>query len=333
MTNQMTNQERLNNFLSICNHSSKVLVIINADPDSIASAMAVKRLLWRRAKEVAIAYFNKITRPDNLAMIEYTESSLVKLDAIKKEEYNTFIIVDSQPDHNEKFSGFDYNAIIDHHPLSYDNAEFVDIRPNYGACSTMLTEYLKAKKIKPSSKLAAALMIGIKTDTSNFTRQASLKDIRAFQYLYRFADNNIVVKVERAAFSPEDLDFLGHAIKERKIIHNRVFFHAGKITKPDELVIVADFFLTLVKVNWSIISGVYQKKLIIIIRNDGLRKGAGNTAKEAFAMYGSAGGHKTMARAELDLKLIKKDIKKINKKELGEWIISSIEHTAGKKFK
>jgi len=328
----MNNREKLNRFLNLFNGSSKVLVVINADPDAIASAMAVKRLLWRKVTEVWIAHFNKITRPDNLAMIEYTESGLVILDDIKKEDFNKFVVVDSQPDHNERFSEFDYDAIIDHHPLTCDKATYVDIRSGYGACSTIMTEYLKAKKIRPSNKLAAALMLGIKTDTSDFTRQASLKDIRAFQYLYQFADNNIVTKVERAALTQEDLDFLGSAIKQRKVINNRVFFHAGNINKPDELVVVADFFLTLAKVNWSIISGVYEKKLIIIIRNDGLRKGAGVTIKEAFSVYGSAGGHKTMARAELDLKLIRKEIKSVNKKALGDWIISVIEKTAGKKI-
>ena len=327
----MSAREKLDNFLNLFDRHSKVLIIINADPDSIASAMAVKRLLWRRAEEIVIAYFNKITRPDNLAMIEYTEPGIVRLDEIKKGNHNTFVIVDSQPDHHERFLKFNYDAIIDHHPLTDDNAQFADIRPDFGACSTIMTQYLKAKKIKPSLKLAAALMIGIKTDTLNFTRQTSLNDIKAFQYLYQFADNNIVVKVERAALNQDDLDFLCQAIKQRTILHNRVFFHAGKITKPDELVIVADFFLTLVKVNWSIISGIYGEKLIIIIRNDGLRKGAGKTAREAFDIYGSAGGHKTMARAELDLKLIRKDIKKINKKALGNWIISCIEKTAGSK--
>jgi hypothetical protein len=39
-----------------------------------------------------------------------------------------------------------------------------------------------------------------------------------------------------------------------------------------------------------------------------------------------------MARAELDLKLIKKKIKKISKKALASWIISSIEKTAGIKI-
>ncbi len=328
----MGNREKLNQLLAMVNGCSKVLVVINADPDAIASAMVIKRLLWRKVSEVTIAHFNKISRPDNLAMITYTEPGLVALDQIKKEDFDFFIVVDSQPDHNEKFSNFEFDVIVDHHPLSCDDAKFADIRSDYGACSTILTEYLKSKKIKPSSKLAAALMLGIKTDTSDFTRQTSLKDIRAFQYLYRFADMNIVTKVEKAALTQEDLDFLGAAIKNRKVFNNRVFYHAGDISKPDELVVVADFFLTLARVNWSVISGVYGKKLIVVLRNDGLRKGAGNTAKEAFSIFGSAGGHKTMARAELDLRLIRKQIKSVNKRALGDWIISIIEKTAGKKI-
>lgn len=328
----MNNKEQLNKFFNSFSGTSKVLVIINADPDAIASAMAVKRLLWRKVSEVVITYFNKISRPDNLAMIEYTDSELVPLDKITKNDFNTFVVVDSQPDHNSVFTEFEYDVIIDHHPLTCDKAEFADIRPEYGACSTIMTEYLKSNKIKPSSKLAAALMLGIKTDTSDFTRQTSLRDIKAFQYLYKFADNNIVTKVERALLSQEDLDFLGHAIKNRKISDNRAFFHAGNITKPDELVVVADFFLAIASVNWSIISGIFEKKLIVVLRNDGLRKGAGKTAKEAFAKFGSAGGHKTMARAELDLKLVRKTIGKADKTSLENWIIESIEIAGGKKI-
>lgn len=318
--------------LSLFNGNSKVLVVINADPDAISSAMALKRLLWRKVSEVAIAHFNKITRPDNLAMIDYTEAGLMALDDIKKEDFNKFVVVDAQPDHNPRFSEFDFDVIIDHHPVSCEDAVFVDIRPDYGACATIMTEYLKSKKINPSAKLAAALMLGIKTDTSDFTRQAGLRDIRAFQFLYKFADNNIVTKVERSVLTEKDLDFLGNAIKKRKIIHNRVFFHAGQILKPDALVVVADFFLTIANVNWSIISGIYGKKLIIIIRNDGLRKGAGNTAKQAFSMCGSAGGHKTMARAELDIKLVRKEIKISGAKTMKDWIISTIDKTGGKKI-
>jgi nanoRNase/pAp phosphatase (c-di-AMP/oligoRNAs hydrolase) len=328
----MRSLDKIKLFLSLFTKGDRVLVVINADPDAIASAMAIKRILWRKVSEVSIAHFNLISRPDNLALIEYTESGLTSLESVEKNCFDRFVVVDSQPDHNEAFSRFDYDAIIDHHPLSCDEAVYADIRPKYGACSTILTEYLKTLKIKPSAKLSAALMLGIKTDTADFTRQTGLRDIRAFQYLYRFADMNIVTKVERALITEENLDFLGHAIKKRKVINNRAFFHAGIISKPDDLVVVADFFLNIARVNWSIISGVVGKELIVILRNDGLRKGAGNTAREAFGRFGSAGGHKTMARAELDLKRVKKEIKRVNQQALADWIVSLIEKTAGKKI-
>lgn len=327
-----SNRERIKQMLALFCRTSKVLVVVNADPDAIASAMAVKRILWRRVAEVTITYFNRISRPDNLAMIEYTEPGLVPLDEVDRKLFDRFIIVDSQPDHHECFERFTYDVIIDHHPKTADDAPFSDVRPEYGACSTILTEYLRSLKVKPSAKLATALMLGIKTDTAEFTRQTTLRDIRAFQHLYRFADMNIVTKVERALFTESDLDFLSSAIKKRRVINNRVFFHAGNISKPDELVVAADFFLTIAGVNWSVISGVFENKLIVILRNDGLRKGAGNTARDAFGKFGSAGGHKTMARAELDIRLIRKEIKKVNQNALAEWILDRISQTAGKKI-
>lgn len=328
----MNNLEKVKHFLSLVNRNSRVLVVINADPDAIASAMAVKRLLWRKVSEVCITYFNQISRPDNLTMIDCTEPGMVKLETIDRSSFDFFVLVDSQPDHSVHFEDFSFDVIIDHHPLTCSKAGFADIRSDYGACSTILTEYLKSKKVKPSAKLAAAMMLGIKTDTSNFTRQSTARDIRAFQYLYKFADMNIVTKVEKAVLTQEDLDFLQKAIRNRKVFDNRIFYHAGNITKPDELVVVADFFLTLAQVNWSIISGVVDDNLIIILRNDGLRKGAGNTAKEAFGNFGSAGGHKTMARAELELKKIRKLTGSTSKKAVGEWIMNVIRKTAGKKI-
>jgi nanoRNase/pAp phosphatase (c-di-AMP/oligoRNAs hydrolase) len=77
---------------------------------------------------------------------------------------------------------------------------------------------------------------------------------------------------------------------------------------------------------------VVEKKVIIILRNDGLRKGAGNTAKAAFGKLGSAGGHKTMARAELDLTRVCRKIGKRSQQAIAAWIVDQIEKTAGKKI-
>ena len=44
--------EKLSRFYDQFSSNDQVLIVINADPDAIASAMAVSRLLWRRVLNV-----------------------------------------------------------------------------------------------------------------------------------------------------------------------------------------------------------------------------------------------------------------------------------------
>jgi len=307
----MSHIQRLEKLLSLFLSNSRVLVVINADPDAIASAMAVKRLLWRKVSEVKITYFNEIRRPDNLTMLRVLDIDIVPIKEIDQRNFDKFVVVDSQPDHHECFAMFRYDAIIDHHPLSCDSAAFNDIRSEYGACSTMMTEYIKAAEIKPSENLATALIMGIKTDTKGFLRHTAMEDVRAFQFLYRYASPSLIARIENAELREKDLDFIAKAIRRKKIINHRVYSYAGKIENPDQCVITADFFMTVDTANWSIVSGIYGERLIIIVRNDGLRKSAGNTVKEAFDFIGSAGGHRTMARAEIKLEDLAMEFEKI----------------------
>ena len=333
----MSQIQRLEKFLSLFSSDNRVLIVINADPDAIASAVAVKRLLWRKVSEVKITYFNEIRRPDNLTMLRVLDIEIIPLKDIDDRNFDKFVVVDSQPDHHECFAMFKYDAIIDHHPLSCDCAKFNDIRPEYGACSTMMTEYIKAADIKPSETLATALILGIKTDTAAFLRNTALEDVRAFQFLYKFANSSMISRIENAEFKEKDLDFIAKAIKRKKIINHRVYSYTGKIVNPDQCVITADFFMKIDTANWSIVSGIYDNKLIIIVRNDGLRKSAGNAVKDAFDFIGSAGGHRTMARVEIKLEELAKELgRDINSDEfesiIPDWIIEKMEMNAGVKI-
>lgn len=333
----MSQIQRLEKFLSLFSSDNRVLIVINADPDAIASAVAVKRLLWRKVSEVKITYFNEIRRPDNLTMLRVLDIEIIPLKDIDDRNFDKFVVVDSQPDHHECFAMFKYDAIIDHHPLSCDCAKFNDIRPEYGACSTMMTEYIKAADIKPSETLATALILGIKTDTAAFLRNTAIEDVRAFQFLYKFANSSMISRIENAEFKEKDLDFIAKAIKRKKIINHRVYSYTGKIVNPDQCVITADFFMKIDTANWSIVSGIYDKKLIIIVRNDGLRKSAGNAVKDAFDFIGSAGGHRTMARVEIKLEELAKELRRDIKSDefesmIPDWIIEKMEMNAGVKI-
>jgi nanoRNase/pAp phosphatase (c-di-AMP/oligoRNAs hydrolase) len=316
--------ERLNELLDTFSRADHVLILINADPDSIASAMALERLLWKRVTRINISNINSITRPDNMAMIQLFDVTLIHISKIDTHLYNKIAILDSQPEHNDSFAGLDYTVIIDHHEPGNYKAPFVDIRPNYGATSSIMTEYLKSAKIKPSERLATALFHGIKTDTANFERMATNADIRAFQFLFRHANIHLARRIEQVDLRLGFLDYFKKAIDEKVIEDTRIFIHLGNVENPDICVLIGDFFMRVNTVTWSIVSGIYEDKLIIILRNDGLQKDAGKVASRLFGTIGSAGGHQSMARAEIQLDSLKKEIDSLDKEAVRKWVSDNI---------
>ena len=202
----LSTTKKLRRFYSRFSSEHQVLVLINADPDAIASAMAVKRLLWKKVAGVAISNVNIIKRPDNLAMVRLLGIHLIHIDDIDASKYHRVVIVDSQPDHHKAFSSFIVDVIIDHHPdTSPTTILYKDIRPKYGAVATIMTEYLRAAKIKPSAKLATGLFHAVKTDTNNFQRQTAIEDVRAFRFLFHHANIHLAGRIEQAEIR---LDFL-----------------------------------------------------------------------------------------------------------------------------
>ncbi len=295
--------------MDVVNHEDVLAIIINADPDAMASAMALKRLFWRRARKINIYHSNVIKRADNLAMINLLKLDQKHIRKMNPQEVTKFAIVDSQPSHNELLSKYNYDIIIDHHPfVPQSKALFLEIKEEYGATSTIMTEYLRTAGIKPSPRLATALFYGIKTDTDNFVRDSTPSDLNAFRYLFQFVNVNNIKKIESSELTRKTLANYRTAMENLVFIKDRVFIPMGNVNNPDTLVLIADFFLKMAEVTWSIAAGISGKKLIIIFRNAGFRHDAGKTAKKLFGEYGSAGGHKSAARAELPIGNLEKEL-------------------------
>ncbi|MGD9332976.1 MAG: DHH family phosphoesterase [Desulfobacterales bacterium] len=318
-------KNRLVRFYELFGVGDQVLILINADPDSIASAMALKRLLQRRVAGITISHINVIQRPDNVTMIRLLGVQMVPLDTIAPEGFQRKILIDSQPNHNAAFKPWAFDAIIDHHPDSHPQGEFIDIRPTYGATASIMTEYLRAARIKPNAKLATGLFHAIKTDTQNFERETTIEDVIAFQYLFRYANIPLARRIEQADLQLSDLTYFRKAIQIRRFRKGKMFAHLGRIPHPDVCVLIAEFFMRVETVTWSIVSGRYAQKIVVILRNDGIRKDAGSVALESFGEFGSAGGHKTMARAELDLARVGAAVNCKNGRRITEWLVSRIE--------
>ncbi len=296
-------KDRLQEFLSIFEKEDEVLVCINADPDALACAMAIKRLLRYKTKSVIIAHPNEIRRLNNVTMVERLKIKLERLKNIKISDYSKKVLVDSQPNHLPCFEKIQFNAIIDHHPLGGQwQADYIDIRPEYGAASTMLVEYLRAAGMKPSVALATALFYAIKVDTHDFEKRGGLADGISFRYLFNIANRNLVRKFELTDLRRSELKYFSEALSALKYSKRRYYTHVGRVRSPDVLVIIADFLNHVNEIDWVFVSGIHGEKLVVIFRCDGYRKSAGKLASRIFGSLGSAGGHKDSARAEVPLK-------------------------------
>jgi nanoRNase/pAp phosphatase (c-di-AMP/oligoRNAs hydrolase) len=294
---------RLNGFWEVFDKDDSVLIIISADPDALASALAVKRLLRYRVQNVTIGYPNEIRRLNNLEMVKRLKIPIERLHTLKLGDYNRKVLLDSQPPHQPCFEKVVFDVVIDHHPVTQQwDARFIDIRPNYGAVSSIMVEYLRAAGIKPSVALATALFYGIKVDTHNFEKNALPADGTSFRYLFNIANLNLVRKLELTDLRRSELKYFKTALTDLRVSKGKAFVHLGRVWSPDILVIIADFLNHVDQFSWVIVSGIHGERLVVIFRCDGYRKNAGNFAQKTFGMFGVAGGHKEAARAEVPLK-------------------------------
>jgi nanoRNase/pAp phosphatase (c-di-AMP/oligoRNAs hydrolase) len=298
---------RLDDLLALFRREDRWLILINADPDAMASAMALKRIMARRVQDTGIAHINDITRPDNLEMIRCLRVPTRRLTPTLAAQYDRFALVDSQPHHNAAFKEYDFSLVIDHHPLSAENpvtATYADIKPDYGSNASLMTEYLYNLHIRPGKLLATALLYGIKTDTSSFERVFCEADLRAFQYLSKYADHLLLRKIYRSEFHLEWLRYFCQAYFKLRLTGQGIFAYLEDVESADILVILADLFLRVQGAAWTVISGTVDDQVIAVFRGDGLRRDMGKFAARCFGSIGSAGGHRNAARAEIPLSAI-----------------------------
>ena len=134
-------------------------------------------------------------------MCKILEIDVEEISARRIHEFDRVAMVDVQPSFLEEH--FDeVDLVIDHHPVERPvRAHIKDVRPSYGATSTILVEYLRAADVKFTHRLATALLYGIKSDTLGLERGGTKADLEAFSFLYLLANHNALRKIERPELS------------------------------------------------------------------------------------------------------------------------------------
>jgi nanoRNase/pAp phosphatase (c-di-AMP/oligoRNAs hydrolase) len=279
--------------------AERVLIMLHnePDPDAMASGLALRNVLRRTKTTAIIGAIQGVTRPENVRMFNLLDIHVETILPESLNEFDRIAMVDVQPHY---FVGLidRVDLVIDHHPEQPGyTAVFKDIRPDYGSTSTILTEHLRAVDANISERTATAMLYAIKSDTLFFNRQTNRVDLEAFSYLYPLADAAMIRKMEGAEITNERLDYVLKAHRDG-VLADQVFCASlGETSREDFITYVADFFLQLEDVKWTVIAGVVNGSLIVSVRNLGYTKNAGEFVRRAFAGIGSAGGHRAMAKA------------------------------------
>jgi nanoRNase/pAp phosphatase (c-di-AMP/oligoRNAs hydrolase) len=300
----ISNRQSTSAIRTLTKDAENILLLIqhDPDPDALASALGLRTLLGRNRATAPIGSFGKVTRSENLNMMRLLDIRYTLVDSQSLSNYTMVAMLDVQPPYFGT-SMPEADIIFDHHPPSDSyQYSFRDIRMTYGATSTILCEYLTANKVKLTQRLATALLYGIKTDTLMLGRNVNPADIEAFTTLYPLANHNLIRRMENPSLNPEEVSSFIKALKKQTILNKILFVHLGRVKHEDIIPRLADFCLQIEGADWSVVSGLFQRNLVISVRNVGYVKSAGDIVTKIFNDRKIAGGHRTMAKAVMPTK-------------------------------
>jgi nanoRNase/pAp phosphatase (c-di-AMP/oligoRNAs hydrolase) len=330
-------RQRVQQYQRYFSDADRVLILTHhdPDPDAIASGLALRTLLRRTKQTAIIGTMQPVARPENQRMLKLLEIGVDTIAADQFREFDKIALVDVQP-HYFGDALRHVDLVVDHHPETTGyTAVFKDIRSHYGSTSTILTEHLRAVDLDISERTATAMLYAIKSDTLFFNRQANRADLDAFSFLYPLADAGLIRKMEGAEITHERLDYVIKAWQQGRMVEHVFCAFLGEPPRDDFIPYVADFYLQLEDVQWTVVSGVVNDQMVVSVRNLGYSRNAGDFVRRWFNDIGSAGGHRTKAKAVVPLEAFQNKFathegSRVNQRML-DLVLDFLHETNGKK--
>lgn len=289
-------------------HGKLAIVLqTNPDPDGIASGMALKLYAKAKGVDADIIYDGVIGHPQNRALVNLLGVELFQSHEVDFRNYRWHALVDvSTSAHCALPPNITPFFVIDHHtaPSSEVSGIVVEITP-VAATSTIMTNFLRFAGIEPDPSMAAALFLGLLTDTMKFARNFTSLDLETFEYLNMRMDRDIYAKLTSPELVPEHIQIFLRALKASKVYGDFRFANLGEVENRETIAMVADSLAGQEGVNTVVVYGIVGDKVYVSARTrlDSLH--VGRLMRDAFAEDGSGGGHASMAGATLSLSIFR----------------------------
>ncbi|MBO5372946.1 MAG: DHH family phosphoesterase, partial [Lachnospiraceae bacterium] len=184
---------------------------------------------------------------------------------------------------------------IDHHPI-FEKPEYryTDIRPEIGACATIIAQYYFENAIPMDERIATALTYAIRSDTDKLSRGVNKSDIEMLYRMHDISDGELIQKLENAEIYFDDLAAYSKAIESIRVYDKVSFASVGENCPEALIASVSDFMLAVVEVEFSVVYAIQKNGIKLSVRSEG-GYDAGRIISKALKGFGNGGGHAAMA--------------------------------------
>ncbi|MBN2655703.1 MAG: DHH family phosphoesterase [Spirochaetales bacterium] len=267
------------------------------DPDAVASAYGLQQLLAIKGIPAKLIYDGLIQRAALNNMIKEMSIDIRKCSDYELKPEDKIIIVDGcKWNTNVTDLTGEEIAVIDHHPVREpEGVELVDIRPEAGACASIITSYYMQLGIPVPPKAATVLLIGLFRDTDSLTRGVSPLDAAAYGELFKTADYQWMSTMVLNNITLEDLQFFNYVINKMRRKGRLAFCRLKDPCNQNLLGILGDFLLSIDEIRFTALFAENGDSINISFRNGTSDINAAELMKKTVRGIGTGGGHKQMA--------------------------------------
>jgi len=277
-----------------------VLTHDNPDPDALAAASVLARILHHRfGMKVTCGYGGIVGRAENRAMVRLLKLDFSHLRHLSFDNYARFALVDTQPrtGNNQLPKKIVPDLVFDHHPVrrATQSVPFYDVRTDYGATATLLSEYMQAAGIEPTRALATAIVYAIRSETQDFRRESAGPDKQLYDELLPRISKRDLAKIQSSRQPLAYFETLHRALENLYTVHTLIVSHLGEVEQPDIVPEIADLLLRMEGKTWSLATGLFDDRVYLSIRTTNVRADAGRIMRKLVGRNGKGGGHGMIA--------------------------------------
>lgn len=258
------------------NQSVAILVQHSPDPDCIGAAAGFALLLEKvYGLKSNTFHFGKVSHPQNRSMKNILHIALKDGSEFKPEKAAATVVLDTDLAgtgfKSEKLQSVDVR--IDHHSMDRDKEpKYEDVRPVGSTCS-MVWEYLKefGVKLEEHGDTATAMLLGIKTDTLDFTSSnTSDIDMAAYRALLPCVNQESLARVTNFTLPVALFEMEAEAFEKRETNNTKLVSFIGELKEVNRDIIptIADRFVRMEGVDTAIIMGLIDSHIVASVRSN-----------------------------------------------------------------